>query len=397
MISASRRQLTRALALASTVVERRNTIPALGCIKIMANGKLTLESTDLDTSARVEMPYDDGGKHADMAFLLPNSRRVAAAVNAAGGDDVRLAPTRADNRIFMAAGKLTSQLIIQEASSFPTVDAVEHEDFSATLGEAELRQIARVLPAISKEETRYYLNGICVRHMGNWVYRFAATDGHRLMQVDVPLPGAMGMIPDNIIIPAAWIRLVMVHFRKTRNGAIFRFGRKLARNEDNGPLLPVETPGGQRIAMTADLDGLTFTLTSKLIDGTYPDYQRVVPTGYTHLVRIERAKLVQAISALSGLSLERGRAVKLIFEPGEVHCQLHSPDLGESHFELPATHNMPNGAEVGMNGNYALQQLAAFTGAEIELHFNEQAGMYPILWRDPGDTAFLAVLMPMRI
>lgn len=395
MITVDRKQFTRAIALASSVVERRNTVPILGALKAVANGSFALQGTNLDETTLVEIPYQGGG--AD--FILDSAPSVAAAINAAGGETVELtphAPGRDSSlpRITLSAGALTGDLVSLPVDDHPGADRILFEEFAADIGPAELAQIARITRAISTEGTRYYLNGICVRKLGDWTWRFAATDGHRLMMVDVPLPNATGAIPDNTIIPRRWLNIALGRFRKAQDGARLTFGRLAVRNEA-GPTLETETPGAPRIAITGVLDqGVRFTLTGKLIDGTYPDYGRVIPHAVKFSARMRRAELAQAIHALTPFANEKVRAVKLRFETGHLVCQLTSTGLGTGTFRVPCENNAEVGFEIGFNAGYLLDMCASLTGEEIELGMSDSAS--PTIVHDPADTAFRAVLMPMR-
>ncbi|AOR77192.1 DNA polymerase III subunit beta [Novosphingobium resinovorum] len=389
MIQVDRKQFSRALDLAAAVVASRWTIPILGNLKVSANGVLRLEGTDLDNWTCAEMPYT--GDAGD--FTLPQPRLVRSAINTAGGDTVSLKPDEGA-AVRLEAGKLASDLGTLPADDFPFPDRVGIEEFGATLGAGELKQLKRVMAAISTEETRYYLNGVCVRHLSDWTYRFAATDGHRLLVVDIPLPDADGVIPNDTIIPRAWLNLVMARFARTKDGVRFSYGRTMVPNKE-GPTLPLQA-GGTRIAMRGDLDGIGFSVTGKLVDGKYPDYHRIIPTDLKYFARFRRADLVQAVHAVAALNIGKYRAVKLTFPKGKICCELVSADLGKSVFDIEAEHDVPKDVEhIGFNGRYLIDTLQALQGEEVVLQLNDSAG--PALLTDPTDTAFKAVLMPTRV
>ncbi|MGD9470644.1 MAG: DNA polymerase III subunit beta [Novosphingobium sp.] len=392
MITVDRKQFTRAVALASTVVERRNTLPVLSGLKISANGSLALHGSNLDECTTAELPCQGDG--FETCLLSP--REVAAALNAGGGGQVELTEPGDDNRLAVRGGQLHARVATLPADDHPGAERILSEDFACEIGAAELGAIARVVPAISTEETRYYLNGICVHKVGEWLWRFAATDGHRLMMVDVPLPGATGAIPDGTIIPRRWIEKVLHHFRKAKQGARLTYGPTAIANRDDGADLAPAKPGIPRISVAGMLvDDIRFTVTGKLIDGTYPDYTRVIPAAPGFVARLKRADLVQAINALTPLATERRRAVKLIFETDSILCQLNSPDVGEGSFRIPAEHKAPANFNVAFNAQYLLDICAVLLGDEVELGLTHAT--YPTLVSDPADTAFRAVLMPMRV
>jgi len=391
-----RRQFQRAIELAETVIERRNAIPVLGAIKATANGAMVLESSDLDCDARVELPYL--GKAAD--FILPDPRRLRSAIGASGAESIAITPRPSVDKeppmIAIACGQLAADIRTMAPDDHPGAQRLARENFAADLGPAELAQIERVMRAVSVEDTRYYLNGICVSKVGDWLYRFAATDGHRLLTVDVPLPNATGTIPNGTIVPRRWLQIAFARFRKAKNGMRLAYGPKVVDNEP--PIdLRMEAPvPNARLSLSAEFDGISFTLTTKLIDGTYPDYSRVIPQESHFGARVRKADLAQAIQALSALGTERMRAVKLTIARAGITCELKRPDLGNGRFRIPVTHYTgPDDFSIGMNGQYLLDLIAAFKGDEIQMAFTDSNA--PVLVTDPADTAFQAVQMPMRV
>ncbi len=389
MITVDRKQFSRAIELAGTVIERQNTIPALGTVKAVANGLLALEGTDLDTSTRAEIAYTgDTG-----TFCISSAAGVRSAVNAAGGEAVSLKPGDG-NKLRIECGSLASNLAGNiDADDHPGAEPVSEEIFGCDIGTGEMAQIARVAAAISREKTRYYLNGICVSKVGEWLYRFAATDGHRLMWVDVPLPGATGEIPDATIIPRRPLEIAFNRFAKAKEAVRLSYGYATARNRRDGKL-EIERKGMPRLSLASDLGGVRFSLTTKLIDGTYPDYSRVIPTGNDKFATLRRADLVQAIHALTPLSTEKMRAIKFTFTKGKIGLSLNSPDFGDSTFDVAAEHNA-DGLTIGFNGGYMLAMLAALRGDEVRFALADAGA--PTLITDPADTAFGSVLMPMRV
>lgn len=387
-IAIERRHFSQAVRLAASVVERRNTIPALGMLKAIANGSFALEGTDLDTFTRVVVPYI--GDHA--AFCLPEPMRLSAMVNAAGGEVITLNP-KGDHELGLASGALAAELKTISADDHPGIDILAEERFGCDLGVVELGQIARIMPAISTEETRYYLNGICVWHLGDWTYRFASTDGHRLMMVDIPLPGALGELPGKPIMPKRFLIRALAAFAASKDAIRLSWGPKVARNEHGVQIALPET--GNRLSLAGTVREAHLTMTTKLIDGTYPDVMRVVPTAVPYAARLQRSVLAQAVNALTPFSSEKTRAVKLKFSPGAVSLELNSPDLGAGRFTLECEHDLPDGFDIGFNARYLLEGLAALRGGEVVLGLTDSSA--PTVIEDPSDTAFRCILMPMRV
>lgn len=389
MIEVNRKLFTRALDLVGATVVNRGSIPILSNIKVTANGSLRLEGTDLDNWTSAELPYE--GETGE--FTLPQPRMVRAALNQAGGAVVTVQPDEQDS-VAVSCGKLHSDIASLPAADFPFTPRITFEDFSATLGAVEFKQIQRIMAAISSEETRYYLDGVNVRRIDDWTYRFCATDGHRMMVIDIPFPDAKGVLPDNTIIPKQWLTIAMQRFAKAKEGTALTFGRVPVANKAN-PDLPLE-PGGPRIALRTNLDGITYSVTGKLIDGTFPDYTKVFPESHQFSASMRRADLTQAVHALAAMTFSRYRSVKLTFLPGKVCVELLSPDLAKSRFDVEAVHDVPEGRVVGLNGNYLLGMLDALAGTEVILGING-ADFDPVLITDPADTAFKGLLMPIRV
>jgi DNA polymerase-3 subunit beta len=205
-----------------------------------------------------------------------------------------------------------------------------------------LRQIARVVPAIATEETHYYLNGICIWHVADWTWRFGATDGHRLMLVDLPLPDATGTIPNGTILPSRFIKLWMRLFQRCGDPIKITFGPRIERNHPDGTML--DLPGGaMRFAASSTFGAVQCAITTKLIDGTYPDVERVVPKEALSVARFDRQGLLQAINAVGAMADGKLRAIKLTFDKDIATVSLA---MSEAHSQMviPCRHNCRDGA-----------------------------------------------------
>lgn len=393
MITVDTRQLIRALDLASAAIPRRTNVPVLRRAKLVANGKLAIEGSDLDTFTRAELPYTG----SETAFTLLDPLAVRRAIAVAGGESTQIEP-QVDDMANVRTGDLS--MTLREAGQeheHPGFEAVDHELFSATISAAELRQIARIMSAISREEIRYYLNGLHIVKVGNWTWRFQATDGHRLMWIDVPMPDASGAV-HGAIIPRAWLRKAKTHFSRSKEPLRLTFGHRMPRNEpgvelDVAPPTPPAEP--RRLSLSGDFGGVGFTLAGKLIDGAYPDVERVIPKSHDHSARIATADLTRALHSVSAISGEKTRAVKLAFpQPGNVLVSLNSAVMGEAEITIPAEHDLPAGFEICFNARYLLDMIAALGGKEVVIGLTASGA--PATFTNPADTAIGAVLMPMR-
>jgi len=364
-----RATLLKSLSHVQSVVERRNTIPILSnvLIEAAADGTLKLMATDLDlqivetVEAQVETPgATTVSAHTlfDIARKLPEGSQVS--LNAAEG------------KMQVVAGRARFNLQTLPRDDFPVIAEGELPT-RFELSAAVLRQIIdKTRFAISTEETRYYLNGIFlhVSDEAQPVLKAAATDGHRLARVTVPRPdGASGM-PD-VIVP----RKCVGELRKLLD----------------------ELDGSVEISLSATKVrfGLgSAILTSKLIDGTFPDYSRVIPTANDKLLRIDPKSFMEGVDRVATIASEKTRAVKMALERDKVTLSVTSPENGTAAEEVPGDYDS-TGFEIGFNARYLLDILGQIEGDTVEVHLADAAA--PTLIRENDTAPALYVLMPMRV
>lgn len=370
-VTIERSNLLKSLNHVHRVVERRNTIPILSNVLLKADGSsLDLKATDLDLEITEATPanVEQAGATTVPAHLLYDIVRKLP-----DGAEVQLALTPEGGAMNVTSGRSKFSLQCLPETDFPDLTAGE---FSHTfrLASNDLRMlIDRTQFAISTEETRYYLNGIfmhAIEEEGALKLRAVATDGHRLARADIDAPkGSEGM--PGIIVP-----------RKTVGEL-----QKLVDDPD--------------VAVTVELSEskVRFTigavlLTSKLIDGTFPDYQRVIPTGNDKEMKIDCAPFAAAVDRVSTISSERGRAVKLTLSEGLLTLTVNNPDSGSATEELPVGYqNEP--LEIGFNARYLLDITGQLGGNEAVFLLADPGS--PTLVRDSAEEGALYVLMPMRV
>ncbi|KQM19283.1 DNA polymerase III subunit beta [Novosphingobium sp. Leaf2] len=366
-----RATLLRCLSHVQSVVERRNTIPILSnvLIEAAAGGALRIMATDLDLQV-VEtlsaVSVEQAGAITVSAHLLFDIARKLPE-----GSQVSL--DAADNRMVVKAGRSRFQLPTLPRDDFPMIAEGElptsFEIAAATLAQL----IDRTRFAISTEETRYYLNGIFL-HVSDEEMKAAATDGHRLARFTIARPdGAEGM-PD-VIVP----RKCVGELRKLLEEAL-----------DTNVLVDLSaskirfTMGGEHGVV----------LTSKLIDGTFPDYTRVIPTGNDKLLKVDPKTFFQGVDRVATIATEKTRAVKMALDTDRVTLSVTSPDNGTAAEEVPAQYSS-EGFEIGFNANYLKDILGQIEGDTVELHLADAAA--PTLIRQDEKSPALYVLMPMRV
>ena len=267
------------------------------------------------------------------------------------------------------AGRAKFQLATLPRDDFPIIAEGELPTSFELSADSLKKLIDKTRFAISTEETRYYLNGIFM-HVADDVLKAAATDGHRLARVTMARPdGAEGM-PD-VIVP----RKCVTELRKLLD----------------------EVEGDVEISLSAskirfDL-GYT-VLTSKLIDGTFPDYNRVIPTGNDKLLKIDPKSFSAGVDRVATIASEKTRAVKMALERDKITLSVTSPENGTAAEEVSGEYSA-SGFEIGFNARYLLDILAQVEGDTVEVHLADAAA--PTLIRENDKAEALYVLMPMRV
>jgi DNA polymerase-3 subunit beta len=361
-----RATLLKSLGHVQSVVERRNTIPILSnvLIEALAEGGIRLMATDLDLQiletidAKVETP---GSITVSAHTLFEIARKLQE------GSEVSL--NTADGKMAVKASRSNFNLPTLPRDDFPIIAEGELPT-KFELPAATLRQIIdKTRFAISTEETRYYLNGIFL-HVVDDVMKAAATDGHRLARVTVARPdGAEGM-PD-IIIP----RKCIGELRKLLD----------------------EVEGSVEVSLSATKIRFVLghaVLVSKLIDGTFPDYSRVIPTGNDKVLKIDPKSFMQGVDRVATIASEKTRAVKMALDRDKITLSVTSPENGTAAEEVPGEYTSL-GFEIGFNAKYLMDILAQIEGDSVEVHLADAAA--PTLLRENDKAAALYVLMPMRV
>ncbi len=368
-----RSNLLKSLSHVHRVVERRNTIPILSNVLLKTEGEgLRLKATDLDLeiTETVAAQSEQPGATTVPAHLLYDIVRKLP-----DGAEVRLSTSEDGGQMTVSAGRSNFKLQCLPESDFPdiTAGALSH---SFTIKSADFaRLIDRTQFAISTEETRYYLNGIYLHTIeadGDLRLRAVATDGHRLARADNMAPAGSEGMP-GIIVP-----------RKTVGEL-----QKLLGDIDNEAEITVELSDA-KIRFTIG----PVVMTSKLIDGTFPDYQRVIPQNNDKALTLDRQTFSAAVDRVSTISSERGRAVKLAVSDSQLTLTVNSPDSGTATEELAVGYDSDD-IEIGFNARYLLDITSQLSGEETVFMLADPGS--PTLIKDGGDDQTLYVLMPMRV
>ncbi|UOK71684.1 DNA polymerase III subunit beta [Ancylobacter polymorphus] len=347
-ITVQRADLARVLGAVSRVVERRNTIPILANVHLSAGtDTLTARATDLDIEISASLPATvakSGETTVDAARLLDFVKRVS-------GDTIDIG--LADDTLTLKAGRNRAKLPTLPADEYPTLNVGAFTtEFDLDLADF----VAPVAYAQSTEETRYYLNGVYLHSTTDGLIAVATT-GHVLAK----RTGAdIGTVPASIIPRKA---------------------------------IAVLPKGEARVSLSSSkirvASGDT-VLTSKLIDGTFPDYGRVIPLRNDKVVRVDKTALSKATDLAMTVSEGTSKTVRLEIAPGGIQVSSRGPG-GEAGADI-ATDYSGEPITIGFNGAYLVSTLAAFGGAEVDMCLADPGS--PAVFQAGGD--LLAVVMPMR-
>ena len=368
--SIERAVLVKAVSQAQSIVERRNTIPILANVLIeTTESGVSFRATDLDTEvvdlsvAQVERP---GSTTVSAVMLNEISRKLP---------DGALVQISADDagRLSVQAGRSNFSLATLPRDDFPVM---ANSEYSATF-KAPAKLLRRLFDkskfAISTEETRYYLNGVYMhvaKSEDGLALRCVATDGHRLARIDAPLPIGAEEMP-GVIVP-----------RKTVGEL-----RKLL--DDDDAEITVSVSETKIRFATA-----TITLTSKVIDGTFPDYTRVIPQNNTRKLEVDATDFARAVDRVATVSSERSRAVKLSLDADKLVLSVNAPDSGAAEEELVVAY-ADEPLEIGFNAKY-LQEIANQVDRDNAVFLFNSSGDAALI-REGSDLSAVYVVMPMRV
>ncbi|HQP18721.1 MULTISPECIES: DNA polymerase III subunit beta [Phenylobacterium] len=370
-LTIERAALLKALGHVQSAVERRNTIPILSNVLLSADrDRLTFSATDLDmeiideTLAQVDQP---GQITAPAHTLYEIVRKLPE------GADVSLSFTGEDPRLTVAAGRSRFNLPVLPAGDFPVMSS---EGLSGRIG-VDVGDLIRLIDktrfAISTEETRYYLNGLYLHTVvegGSQKLRAVATDGHRLALAEMAAPEGSAGAP-GVIVP-----------RKTVSEA-----RRLL--EDAG-----ETVDLQVSAQKVRFEFGGAALTSKVIDGNFPDYVRVIPRDNDRVMMVDNKLFAKAVDRVATISAEKSRSVRMAIEPGRIILTVRNMEAGQAVEELEVDYGGES-FELSFNARYLLDVTDQIGGELAEFRFGGPND--PALVLDPTDPDVRYVLMPLRV
>jgi DNA polymerase-3 subunit beta len=362
---ANREVVLPALSKVIGVVERRQTLPILGNLLIVAReGRVALTGTDLEVEVNTSFAADIQ-KEGDIT--VPARKFVDICRNLADGAEIRMRVK--DERCLVTSGRSRFALGLLPAVDFPTMD-MEEGGFAFHITESHLKQLLdKTAFAMAQQDVRYYLNGLLLE-LNSTVLIAVATDGHRLAKFVTPVD-----------LPLAEARQVIVP-----NKTVMELKRQLGNSDE-----PMAIHLGEKsLRVVAG----PMTMTSKLIDGRYPDYERVIPSTIGRTAIIEKEPLKRALSRTAILSNEKYRGVRLSFSSGTLKLLAHNPEQEEAEEEIEMDYEGES-ISIGFNVAYLMDVLGAIDEESLVVHFQDGNGSS--IWRGRGVENETFVVMPMRL
>jgi DNA polymerase-3 subunit beta len=361
-------ELVKALQRVQGIVEKKTTMPILGnaLLKSASKSKITVSATDLE----IGLVADYDAEVAKTGSMTLGAKALFDIVRSLPEKTVSLRQT-ANQWVEISCGKVKYRVVGMASDSFPTLPSFDDVPFFSVDPVVFREMIDKTLYAVSTDETRYNLTGVfCEAIAGSAGIRMVATDGHRLAVVERPTT-ERPTIKEGVIIP----RKGLVELR-----------RLLEEVGEGGRLGFVEN--------SAVFEKSGITLTMRLVDGRFPDYQQVIPTSSSRRMKIGRQPLSDALKRTSLLSPDKAQGVRFDLSDGNLALSTNNPDLGEAREDLDVDyHGDP--LKIGFNFRYISDVLTTISENEVELELTDE--LSPGVVRGVGSEGYRAVIMPMRI
>ena len=364
-ISIKREDLLKPLNQVAGIVERRQTLPILSNILIRCNKDgVTITGTDLEIEVISKVNTSDNQpgeatlparKLLDICRALPSDAVIKIIIDG--------------EKAIITSGKSRFTLMTLPAGDFPNLETSEW-DLTLDVAQKDLKiLLERTQFCMAQQDVRYYLNGLLLEFSGK-ILRAVGTDGHRLGISEITLKEDSGE-NKQVILPRKGVH-ELIRFLETVDDTV-----KLSINPNH---------------IHFELDGLS--ITSKLIDGRFPDYHKVIPTSQSKHIKLERDVFKDALNRAAILSNEKYRGIRFNFTPESLTISAHNPDQEEAQEEVAIEYNGDE-LEIGFNSNYFIEAVSALNGNEIIVGLNDtnSSGVLNL----PGDTTTKYVVMPMRL
>jgi len=346
-------------------VEKRQTMPALSNVLIRTSeNSLTLTATDLEIElvSQIGIIVDEPGE-----ITVPARKLLDICKSLANEASIKFSVS--DNKALVQSGRSRFTLTTLPANDFPALDAI-NSIYEFEIPQKTLRDIIdKTAFAMAQQDVRYYLNGLMLELSANYL-RAVATDGHRLAYCEKEINADIADIKQ-VILPRKGVLELVRLLSDTENSVKITLGSN---------------------HLQVELDGLR--LTSKLIDGRFPDYNRVMPTDGTNVMTADREQLRQALLRASILSNEKYRGIRLILDKNLVKLQAQNPDQEEADIEQEVVYTGDD-IEIGFNVNYMLDVLNVTNSDMVQAALKDSNSSFLLTFPDQTDCKY--VIMPMRL
>ncbi|MDZ7769581.1 MAG: DNA polymerase III subunit beta [Woeseia sp.] len=363
-LSASREALLKPLQAVIGVVERRQTMPILANVLLVArSGQLSVTATDLEVElvASADVEVGNGGevtvpgrKLLDICRALPEGAEVSI--------------SQSGEKLAVRSGRSKFSLTTLPAAEFPVVEDIKSTQSVEVPQDVLARLLEKTHFSMAQQDVRYYLNGLLLETGKNYL-RAVATDGHRLALSQAEIKGS-GANEQQVIVP--------------RKGVL-----ELQRLLGDEGSVNIEL-GTNHVRIQLE----TIRFTSKLIDGRFPEYERVIPKDTSNELSADREAFRSALQRTAILSNEKYRGIRLVIKDSGVTLQAHNPEQEEAEEQLEVEYSGED-IEIGFNVNYLLDALGAIESGTVTLSVVD--GNSSCLLREPGNDDSKYVVMPMRL
>jgi DNA polymerase-3 subunit beta len=365
-LSIERDELLRGLGRVQAIVERRGTMPILANVLLEARAEgLTLAATDLEVA--VVSSHTASVKTPGSVTL--SAKKLYEIVRELEQSEVVLSAD--DARVTVTCGPARFNLLSTSPEEYPSVPSAENASFVQLDTALVAELIDHTLYATSTDETRYNLNGVFVEGVEDKHIRFVATDGHRLSMIERPVPNPVTFLGKGIIVPRKGVSEI----------------RKLC--EEGESALELGLSDSFLLVRGPDL-----LLSTRLIDGEFPNYRQIFPKSHRIRLVIDRERLLHAVRRIALLAHERSRGFRFVLADGQLDLSASNPDLGEARELLPVEYQGDR-FETAFNARYLLDVLGAMTAKEVVVELTEE--LTPVQFRPVDDANETAVIMPMRL
>ncbi len=366
-----RSEFLNALSWTQSVVERKTTMPILSNVLIeVESEKMKISATDLEVGVVTEI----GAEISQPGKICVPAKNLYEIIKELSQDEIQIRK-KEQNRVEIKAGKSNFKIVGLAPEEFPNLPQPAEKQWYPLEARGLRGMMDKTLHAISSDESRYNLHGVFLQSIGEKILRMVATDGHRLCYVDREISEAI-QLTKGVIIPKK---------------AVYEIKRLVGEGVFEGDEEPVylSLDGRNLIAKRKSV-----TLVARLIDGEFPDYQKVIPKSQSKTVIVSRQMLMSGLKRVSLLVNDRSRGIKFSLSSGLLELSTSNPDLGEAREEIAVEYKGDH-FHIGFNARYFLEVLGVMEDEKVNLELNGEVG--PCVLRSGVDKGFLSVIMPMRI